>query len=977
MADADLKLILGADISPSVAKIKQDMGEISKQLSKENLLVKVGLDTSAITKQIPDIRMSLNNAFSKTDPVDIKVNVQTRDIETMKSVLTEQLNTISQSFNESGKASDDFAQRIENIRNSLNSLSGVAGVTQISNAINSLSKELKDIDTSNIDNLALKLTSFRTQTLASPIGDDGLKALEEAEATLRRIQSSDFGTLIRSDQIELVDQLNDAIKRVSNSFAETKAEAAKQKAVDSLNAAYSNLEQTLLGIGAHNPGMSMDASALSTYTSLLQRVSDTIGRSANAFQTLTQEVNQFEESLNASELVQISNAQNTLSAALDKVQSEFTESGRSSEDLTNRINELRVAIDTLGSVDGVSKLRSDIEALANELQGVDISKYAGLSSTLNTYRNQAQRLNINADGLAEIDRAAKLLQEIQGTGFKDLVSSEQLAKTQELDRILESIRDNLREASSENTLERSLASINAGYERLSTNLTAFGEKNSRIFQDADFASRYADIIERLGDTSNRSQANLTSLRQEVAKFESDARQAGLTTETLGEKIRDAYTKFGGWALVTSSMMEAVQVIQEMIAAVTRLDTAMTELKKVTDETDATYETFFSNAATQAKQIGTTMSDYISSTADFARLGYSLEDSEELATVASVYFNVADGISTIDEASQSVISTMKAFDVQVNESMGIVDLFNEVSNRFAISSGGIGEAMQRSASALQAAGNTMEESVALITAANSVVQDPMKVGNALKTLSMRLRGAKTELEDAGLATDGMAESTAKLREQLLALTGGQVDIMLDEDTFKSTYQILQEMSQVWNQMSDINQASALELMGGKEQANVLSSLLQNFETAQQVMETSQDATGSAMRENERYLDSINGKIAQFKTNFESLSATLIDSETVKGVVDFGSDALNVIDTLMQNLGTFPTLLATIAGAAAGVKSAGKIHCPLTLRQQSVGCLLIDDRSQTVKLLGMAKTLSPIRSRKAETRIRMAYAEIKAA
>ena len=81
--------------------------------------------------------------------------------------------------------------------------------------------------------------------------------------------------------------------------------------------------------------------------------------------------------------------------------------------------------------------------------------------------------------------------------------------------------------------------------------------------------------------------------------------------------------------------------------------------------------------------------------------------------------------------------------------------------------------------------------------------------------------------------------------------------------------------------------------------------------------------------------------------------------------------------MQNLGTFPTLLATIAGAAAGVKSAGKIHCPLTLRQQSVGCLLIDDRSQTIKLLGMAKTLSPIWSRKAETRIRMAYAEIKAA
>ena len=70
--------------------------------------------------------------------------------------------------------------------------------------------------------------------------------------------------------------------------------------------------------------------------------------------------------------------------------------------------------------------------------------------------------------------------------------------------------------------------------------------------------------------------------------------------------------------------------------------------------------------------------------------------------------------------------------------------------------------------------------------------------------------------------------------------------------------------------------------------------------------------------------------------------------------------------MQNLGTFPTLLATIAGAAAGVKSVGKTNCPLTPRIQGVGCLLIDNRNQTIKLLGMAKTLSPIWSRKAENK-----------
>ena len=148
---------------------------------------------------------------------------------------------------------------------------------------------------------------------------------------------------------------------------------------------------------------------------------------------------------------------------------------------------------------------------------------------------------------------------------------------------------------------------------------------------------------------------------------------------------------------------------------------------------------------------------------------------------------------------------------------LVDRFNEVGNNFAITSKGIGDALQRSASALYEGGNTIDEAIALVTAANSVIQNPEQVGTALKTLSLRIRGAKVELEEAGEDVDGMAESTSQLQKKLLALTGGKVDIMLDENTFKNTTQILREMSAVWDDMTDINQAAALELLGGKRQA----------------------------------------------------------------------------------------------------------------------------------------------------------------
>ena len=80
-----------------------------------------------------------------------------------------------------------------------------------------------------------------------------------------------------------------------------------------------------------------------------------------------------------------------------------------------------------------------------------------------------------------------------------------------------------------------------------------------------------------------------------------------------------------------------------------------------------------------------------------------------------------------------------------------------------------------------------------------------------------------VEEAGEDTDGMAESVSQLQAKLKALTHGKVDIMLDTDTFKSTTQILREMSAAWEDMTDIERASALELMGGKRQAKLTNCL----------------------------------------------------------------------------------------------------------------------------------------------------------
>ena len=159
-----------------------------------------------------------------------------------------------------------------------------------------------------------------------------------------------------------------------------------------------------------------------------------------------------------------------------------------------------------------------------------------------------------------------------------------------------------------------------------------------------------------------------------------------------------------------------------------------------------------------------------------------------------------------------------------------------------------------------------------------------MGTALKTLSLRIRGVKTELEEAGLETEGMAETTATLQAKLNALTHGKVDILLDADTFKNTTQILREMADVWEEMTDMEQAAALELLGGKRQANILSSLISNFQTVEDVIETSMNSSGSAMAENAKWMDSIEGKSQQLANSMQALWNDTINSEVIKYFYD---------------------------------------------------------------------------------------------
>ena len=547
--------------------------------------------------------------------------------------------------------------------------------------------------------------------------------------------------------------------------------------------------------------------------------------------------------------------------------------------------------------DTKARIAKGIQLKLND--GTFANDISNIETKFNALSNKSSELRIG------IDRVKSALYEMNNASKVGNIEALIIAQ-EDYKRVLRDVENQLRINARAEKEANAGAALSQQRQTLSLQMSKWLRDNSAAA--SQFGAKIKEMQAALVSCDN---TTLQRLRSEFANIRLQADMAGKSTQTFGDKLKKQFSKYSAYFSVHSLFMYGTMAIRSMFNQVKEIDSAMTELKKVTDETAESYNRFLSNAATRSKEIGTTISGLVASTADFARLGYGFEDAQGLAEVANIYAVVGDEVEGVEGATESLISTMAAFKDQANDlsnedfAMDIIDKFNEIGNNFAISSGGIGEALKRSASSLDAANNTLDESVALITAANTVVQDPEQVGTAFKTISMRIRGAKTELEEAGLETEGMVESTAKLREEILALTG--VDIMENNDTFKSTYAIMDELSQKWKDLTDIQQASVTELIAGKRQGNIVSSLMTNFDIARQALDISMNSAGSAMAEHEKWMKSVEASINKVKASWQSLSQSFLKSNFLKGLLGTVTKLLDAFTALTDIFGTLPTLL----------------------------------------------------------------------
>lgn len=452
------------------------------------------------------------------------------------------------------------------------------------------------------------------------------------------------------------------------------------------------------------------------------------------------------------------------------------------------------------------------------------------------------------------------------------------------------------------------------------------ERATKLEDSIANKSKYSWLIDSLNGIKASAagcEGDVTDLSARLSNLEVEASRCGATTETLGQKLSRLFKEHFQTAIAMAGVAMIKQGLREVYNNVVDIDTSMTNLKKVTNETESAYSSFLSSASSQARKLGASISDVIDSTAEWSRLGYTLDESQELAKWSTVLSNIGDGIDSASDAASYLVSILKGFRMEADEVEHVVNVLNSVGNNEPISESGIAEALVRSASALSAAGNSFEESVSLISAANSVLQDPDTVGTTLKTISMYLRASKTDAEAFGVSVDDMASSVSELRSELKSLTG--VDIMKDASgtEFKSTYQILKEISAVWDKLTDVSKANVTEMLGGKRNSNAVLSVIEQFSIAEKSMEDAANSSNSAMTEQERMMDSIEGRLKQLNASFEKFSNDVMGSDLIKFFVTLATKIVDAADGMVNLAGSIPAITAAISGVLSVMQMSGKL------------------------------------------------------
>lgn len=648
---------------------------------------------------------------------------------------------------------------------------------------------------------------------------------------------------------------------------------------------------------------------------------------------------------------------------LDNISSKLLDAQKS----LSKYQDVVKQIDSLSLSSGISTQLSDIDKLVNSLNAnfgkleKTIHNINNLNVDKNTNKQRKPAEKQNSIQNDEAEKQAKRIKQLKESYEKihelnrkmsgyDL-SGDKFKGANAYQRVLsdiEKVKSALKELNEEmskdsadidlskieksmNDIEPSVKKVDKAFEQLNQTVSQF-EANKNANNSLNWLDRNTKAIKKYGDEIRRiaelqrtelSKGVQESLAKQMASIQSSAKREGL----VGRSWTDSFKKglgslsqiFGSFSLLN----RADDIVHEMIGTIHEVDDALTDLQMATNVSDKEAQSLMETYSQMGKELKATGVDVAKSNTEWLKQGKSLKEAETLTTDSIILSKVGDLSS--EESTKYLTSAMKGFKVEAKDALNIVDQLSAVDMASATDVGGLAEAMSKTAVTAQDAGIEMQRLIGYIATVGETTQADMgSVGNAFKTIFTRMsdiKAGKFKLIDE----DGTTETLSDV-EQTLSNVG--IDLRKTVTEYNDYGDVLDNLASKWDNLSQLQQNALAKAFAGTRQAEVFRTLMANYDSAKKYMQTANESEGYATEKFEAYQNSLSGAIEGFKNSFQTLSNTVVGSDFLKGIVNAGTTTLNILDSIIERLGTIPSLLGAFGifqGFQGGGWSSQKIVC----------------------------------------------------
>ena len=432
----------------------------------------------------------------------------------------------------------------------------------------------------------------------------------------------------------------------------------------------------------------------------------------------------------------------------------------------------------------------------------------------------------------------------------------------------------------------------------------------------------AAYIGETGKAAEKTGKQAKGAAKGVNTYAGSVEKAGKTQKRFGATTLDITKKVIQFGATTAVIRGVTSGMGDMVRQVFELDKSLTEFKKVSTLSGKALEDYTNQAYEAGKQTAKTGVEMLDAATQFKKMGYDEKTSLQLATTATMFQNIADAEISAGDAALFINSQMKAFSGEFSrmstegeKAQKVIDSVNEVANNYAVGSNDLQQALTKTSAAMGTFGNSFDQTLGIMTAGTEImVGMPSQVARGWRTIA------------ANISKAGEAGNT-------WSAAAGKVNITMKKQNgeIKNTYEFLKDLykgqkgvSKGWNQLNkDEKTAIALELAGKNNQEKFLA-VMNNFQTAIDATATSEKSHGSAMRENARYMESLEGHVQALQSAWSRFSNAMIKSDVLKDVLD---GLTKVVDFLSTDTGA--TLVKTtaqliaLAGAIRLVTGVGSL------------------------------------------------------